>query len=81
MNKLSTLFLSLGMAMATSFGASADDFTLGYAHGDNTNATALEYSDNGATASAAIHISADFAKTMSGDKLNAVSFYVQSRET
>lgn len=79
MNKLSTLFLSLGMAMATSFGASADDFTLGYAHGDNTNATALEYSDNGATASAAIHISADFAKTMSGDKLNAVSFYVQSR--
>lgn len=79
MNKLSTLFLSLGIAMATSFGASADDFTLGYAHGDDTDAVALEYSNTDAEASAAIYITPDYAKTMTGDNLNGATFYVRSR--
>lgn len=79
MNKLSTLFLSLGMAMATSFVASADDFTLGYAHGDDTDAVALEYSNTNAEASAAIYITPDYAKTMTGDNLNGATFYVRSR--
>lgn len=79
MFKLSTLIMSLGVTLATAFSASAYDFTLGYAHGDDTDATALEYSDANAEASAAIYITPEYAKTMAGDILNGATFYVLNR--
>lgn len=79
MFKLSTLIMSLGVTLATAFSASAYDFTLGYAHGDDTDAKALEYSDANAEASAAIYITPEYAKTMAGDILNGATFYVLNR--
>lgn len=79
MFKLSTLIMSLGVTLATAFSASADEFTLGYAHGNNTDAIALEYTGTNAEVSAAIYITPELAKVMSGDDLTGVTFYMFNR--
>lgn len=79
MRKLSTLFLTLGMTLTATLSATAADFKLGYCHSDNEGAEAITVSATNEETSAAIYIAPDLAKTMSGDVLNAVSFFVRNR--
>lgn len=79
MKKLSTLFLTLGMAIVTTMSATAADFKLGYCHGNNEDAEAITVDVADEETSACIYIAPDLAKTMSGDVLNAVTFYVRNR--
>lgn len=79
MKKLSTLFLTLGLALTMTLSATAADFKLGYCHSDDEGAEAVTADATDEEASAAIYIAPDLAKTMSGDVLNAVTFYVRSR--
>lgn len=69
---LLALFMSEGIAKAA-------DFNIGYVYSDADESTALESEGQNVINSAAIYITPECAKTLKGDLLNGVNFYIYSR--
>lgn len=74
----SLLMLLLALVMSTGM-AKAADFNIGYTYGDAEGSSILESEGENVSNSVAVYITPEYAKTLKGDLLNGVNFYLYSR--
>lgn len=79
MKKISSLLMLLLTLVMSAGMANAADFNIGYTYGDAEGSAILESEGENVSNSVAVYITPEYAKTLKGDLLNGVNFYLYSR--